>query len=150
MGEISGAGIALAGTLLGGLMAWWGQTRQARVQRQQAIVNRGLAALADLAAALADHRRAMWLREDLRLSGAPAEQVAAARSASHVTRSAVTAPQVSVAVLMPGLRDRADAAVRAAYALRGAPSLPEVNQLRDAAVDAVDAMVGAAARLLTT
>ncbi|MCE0446869.1 hypothetical protein LT493_26515 [Streptomyces tricolor] len=64
-------------------------------------------ALGELVAALGDHRRALWHREDLVLNGAGAEVVEAARAASHATRSAVTAPLVAVSVLEPALAEPA-------------------------------------------
>lgn len=44
--------------------------------------------MTDLVAALADHRRAMWLREEARLAGGDWRE---ARAASHATRAAITA-----------------------------------------------------------
>ncbi|QTZ90052.1 hypothetical protein [Streptomyces auratus] len=46
--------------------------------------------MTELVAALADHRRAMWLREEARPAGGDRHQ---ARAASHATRAAITAPR---------------------------------------------------------
>lgn len=52
----------------------------------------------DLSVALADHRRAMLVREEIRLAGGNWD---AARAESHLTRSAVTAPLLRVRLLLP-------------------------------------------------
>ncbi|MFD5734617.1 hypothetical protein ACFWIY_17545 [Streptomyces sioyaensis] len=45
--------------------------------------------MTELVAALADHRRAMWLREEARPAGGARRE---ARAASHATRAAITTP----------------------------------------------------------
>ncbi|GGZ99995.1 hypothetical protein GCM10010371_69100 [Streptomyces subrutilus] len=136
--------IAVAGTLLGSVTAFVLQQRSIRTDRAEVRAHEAraarLAALTALAAALADHRRAMWLREDLRLAG---DTVAyeAARAESHATRSALTTPLVALALLAPELSERAEAAASATYALRGAPDRQSLSSLRSAAITAADDLV---------
>lgn len=147
--EIAAAIVAVVGTLLGAVVVGVQQYCAARSQRRQVLRDRAMTALGDLSVALADHRRAMWMREDLRLSGAAPVEVAAAREASHVTRSAVTAPQVALALLLPQLRLDIDAAVRAAYEMRGAQTVEVLGSFRSEAVAAADALTASAARILS-
>ncbi|MET9698802.1 protein kilB [Streptomyces sp. NPDC006529] len=140
--------IAVFGTLLGSATSFVLQQRTVRVERTEARSHEGrrerLAAVTALVAALADHRRAMWLREDLRLAGA-ADAYEAARADSHTTRSALTAPLVTLELLAPELAEQAKAAATAVYALRGAPDHASLTALRSSAIDAADALVRQAA-----
>ncbi|WP_331489901.1 hypothetical protein [Streptomyces sp. Go40/10] len=95
--------IAVAGTLLGGAFTALLQSRRERAARAERRADALRVALGELVAALGDHRRALWHREDLRLNGAGPEAVQAARAATHATRSAVTTPLVTVSVLEPTL-----------------------------------------------
>lgn len=147
--EIAAAVVAVVGTVLGAGVVGVQQYFAVRAQRRQSLRDRALTTLSDLSTALADHRRAMWLREDLYLSGAAPAEVAAAREASHVTRSAVTAPQVALTVLLPQLRLDIDAAVRAAYDMRHAQSTEVLASQREKAVAAADALTATAARVLS-
>ncbi|KOG80992.1 MULTISPECIES: hypothetical protein [Streptomyces] len=147
--EIAVAAIAVVGTVLGAGVVGIQQYLMVRAQRRQALRDRAMAALAELSIALADHRRAMWVREDLRLSGAAAEKVAEAREASHVTRSALTAPQVALTMLLPALRLDIEAAVRAVYAMRGARSAEALASYRETAVSAAVALTATAAGVLS-
>ncbi|WP_030747425.1 hypothetical protein [Streptomyces sp. NRRL S-31] len=147
--EIAAAVVAVVGTVLGAGVVGVQQYYAARSQRRQTLRDRALTALSELSTALADHRRAMWVREDLRLSGAAPADVAAAREASHVTRSAVTAPQIALTVLLPQLRLDVTAAVRAAYDMRGAVSVEALASLRESAVAAADFLAASAAYLLS-
>ncbi|WP_260195687.1 protein kilB [Actinophytocola gossypii] len=141
--------IAVAGTLAGGLVPVLVQARTARRERREnrreARGTDVLAAVTALVSALADHRRAMWVLEDRRLSGADAQAVADARATSHVTRSAVTAPWTTVSILAPALADAARAAARATFAMHDAPTLVELETRRQAALDGSDRLVSAAA-----
>lgn len=114
--------IAVAGTLLGGLLAGVVQAWTGRVARREIRADdrrkEALAAVTALLAAVADHRRAMWTVGDLRLSGADEQVLREARAAAHATRSAITEPLATVVILAPTLADAAEAAVQAAYALR--------------------------------
>ncbi|MGW9436138.1 hypothetical protein [Streptomyces sp. NPDC055607] len=74
-----------------------------------------------LASALAAHRRAQFVREELRLAGADETHLEAARAELHATRAAIETPRVLVAILLPALAPAADAAAQASHALRGAP-----------------------------
>ncbi|WP_030811448.1 hypothetical protein [Streptomyces sp. NRRL S-337] len=144
--------IAVIGTLLGSVTAYVLQQRAARTERaearSEALRGRQLAAVADLVAALADHRRAMWVREDLALSGADTAACEKTRATSHETRSAITAPLLTVTLLAPALAESATYAAEATYALRGATDRAALDDLCAAAVAASDRLVtGAAAAL---
>ncbi|MFH8368873.1 protein kilB [Streptomyces sp. NPDC018031] len=143
--------IAVIGTLAGAVTAGLMQQRAARrdrVEAREAEQRRDrLNAVTALAAALADHRRAMWVREDLRLSEAPDAAYEAARAESHATRAAITAPLASVTVLAPELGPAADAAARATYALRAAPDAATLAARRTAAIEAAERLVAEAAAL---
>ncbi|MFJ4051776.1 plasmid transfer protein KilB [Streptomyces coelicoflavus] len=138
--------IAVIGTLAGTGLAGLLQHRTARTARTDSRRDAAVQAVAALAAALADHRRAMWVREDLRLTGASPEAYEAARADSHATRSAITAPLTTVSVLAPALAPAATAAAQAAYDLRAAADRAALTTDRDRALAAADGLVAAAAR----
>jgi hypothetical protein len=140
--------IAVAGTLLGGALAGLLQIRMERAARVDRRAEALRVALGELVAALGDHRRAMWHREELRLKGLKQETVEKARAASHATRSAVTAPLVAVSVLEPSLAEPARQAVQAAFALRDAPDQEVLAARREAAIAATDDLVAAAGRAM--
>ncbi|MGW0997766.1 protein kilB [Streptomyces sp. NPDC002520] len=140
--------IAVAGTLLGGALTGLIQFRGERAARAERRAQALRSALGELVAALGDHRRAMWHREDLRLRGASQEAVDAARAMSHVTRSAVTAPLVSVSVLEPSLAEVARKAALAAFDIRDAADLTDLAARREAAIAATDDLVDAAGRAM--
>ncbi|MFJ1879718.1 protein kilB [Streptomyces sp. NPDC088137] len=147
--EIAAAVVAVVGTVLGAGVVGVQQYYTVRAQHRQSLRDRAMTALGDLSVALADHRHKMWAREDLRLSGAAPAEVAEAREASHVTRSAITAPQVALTVLLPALRLDIDAAVRATYEMRHAANAEVLASSREQAVSAADALTAAAARVLS-
>ena len=141
--------IAVGGTLAGGLVGNFVQLRGARAERRE---NRGearrveaLRAVTDLVAALADHRRAMWEYEDAKLTGKPDQVVAESLVAQHGTRSAITVPMTTVAILAPGLADLAREAARSAYAMRDAGDLDVLEVRRAVALAASDRFVAVAA-----
>jgi hypothetical protein len=140
--------LGIIGTLVAGLGATLIQGRAARLERGETRTEADraaqLEAVVALTSAVADHLRAMWMREDLRLSRADAAAVAAAREASHVTRSALTAPLTRVRVLVPSLSGPAREAAQAAYNLRNAPDSGELAQLRETAVAARESFVESA------
>ncbi|GGY07250.1 protein kilB [Streptomyces minutiscleroticus] len=144
--------IAVVGTLLGGALTALFQSRSARTAyRADRAARRAddlRAALGALVAAIGDHRRSMWHREHLRLTGASDDDLVAARAASHATRSAVTAPLVSVAILEPDLAGAARHAAQSAFDMRDAADLNALVELRANAIAATDALVDAAGRLL--
>lgn len=140
--------IAVAGTLLGGLLAGLLQQRGEKAARAERRAESLRVALGELVAALGDHRRALWHREELRLTGADEEAQATARSVSQATRSALTAPLVSVSVLEPSLAPVARRAVMAAVELREVPDAAELAARREAAIAATDELVAAAGRAL--
>lgn len=134
--------IAVLGTLAGSAIALLGQRSQRRAADARAYRTEALAAVAELATALADHRRAMWVREDLRLRG---EDWGAARTESHATRSAVTAPLLRVQVLLPSIANVAQTAARATYSLRASDSETGLHARREHAITTTDSLVTAAA-----
>lgn len=101
--------------------------------------------MVDLSAALADHRRAMVVREEIRLAGG---DWSAARTESHATRSAVTAPLLRVRLLLPELADVAQHAVQAAYDMRAVDSTTAVQEARERAIATADDLVAAAGAAL--
>ncbi|WP_333771356.1 protein kilB [Streptomyces sp. IBSBF 2435] len=145
--------VAVAGTLLGGLLTALLQSRHSRETRRDERAERRAAdlraALGALVAAIGDHRRAMWHREHLRLTGAPQADCDSARAASRTTRSAVTAPLVAVSILEPDLATAARTAALAAFDMRGAADLGALTTQRQFAVTATDDLVAAAGRALS-
>ncbi|WP_030188139.1 hypothetical protein [Streptomyces violaceorubidus] len=137
----------LAGTLLTGTLAHLSQRAQRKADTTTARRTEALTAVTDLATALADHRRAMWVREDLRLHGEDWDQ---ARTESHTTRSAITAPLLRVQLLLPALAPTAQDAAHATYALRDGWETGETGlaSRRDHAITKTDDLVTAAGRLL--
>ncbi|MGW6290618.1 protein kilB [Streptomyces sp. NPDC055107] len=144
-----GSVIAVLGTLLGSVTAYMLQQRTARKDRAEVRgyeeLRDRIAAVTALTVALADHRRSMWVREDLRLSGASDADYQAARAASHNTRSALTAPLTTLAILAPDLAGVAQDAAGATYALRNTENRELLNFYRQAAIEAADELVRAAA-----
>jgi len=140
--------VAVLGTLAGTALAALMRNRADKAARDSEHRRAVVAAVADLVAALADHRRTMWVLEDTRLSGASNDICTQARADSHATRSAVSSPQVRVLVLAPELASVADAAVRATYALHDAPDTATLSHLRQASVDACDRLMHHAAEAL--
>ncbi|MDX3490609.1 protein kilB [Streptomyces sp. ID05-18] len=144
-----GSVIAVLGTLLGSVTAYMLQQRTARRDRAEVRGHEQrrdrIAAVTALTVALADHRRSMWVREDLRLSGASDADYQAARAASHNTRSALTAPLTTLAILAPDLAGVAQDAAGATYALRNTENRELLDFYRQAAIEAADELVRAAA-----
>jgi hypothetical protein len=143
--------IAVLGTLAGSLLTTLVQRHTVRADataahhRQEASEHRRavVAALRELVTALDAHRRAMWVREDARLSDAPADEYARLRAESHTTRAAISAPLVSLRILVPSVTEQAHAAAQAAFALRSAPDQATLNIRRTEALTAADALVEA-------
>ncbi|MFI9214265.1 protein kilB [Streptomyces sp. NPDC053253] len=146
--------LAVMGTLLGAIVAGAIQHRTTRASlseaRQEHRQDKELAAATAYASALAAHRRAMAVREGLRLDGAAPEAFAAARAESHATRSAIEGPKVTVSILMPSLTATAETAARATYALRDASDHKALDALRENAIAAADRFVAAAADHFST
>lgn len=146
--------LAVVGTLAGSLLTGLLQHRVARADRADAraeqLRQRRMDAVTALAVALADHRRAMWELMDAVLTGADAQRVVALRDETHRTRSAVTAPAVSLRLLIPdpAARAAADAAVQATYRMRDAASLDALQDARRVALGTHDDMVRAAGAYL--
>lgn len=142
--------ITMVATLSGCLLTGLVQARVAGTARRETRAadqrTEALTALVALLAAVADHRRALWVREDLRLSGADEPVIREARAATHATRSAITAPLATVSILLPELADRAEAAVQAAYAMRNTTDHAELEALRAASVAAEKQLRQAASR----
>ena len=103
--------------------------------------------VAGLSAALADHRRAMTVREEIRLAGGDWD---AARAESHATRSGVTAPLLRVRLLLPELADAAQRAVQAAYDIRTADTTTAgLQEARERALQVADDLIVATGAALT-
>ncbi|CQR59317.1 hypothetical protein (plasmid) [Streptomyces leeuwenhoekii] len=96
--------------------------RQVRATHGEVIRRDRLEAVAALACAASDHRRAMWMRGDAILKGASTERIEALRDESHMTRSAVTRPLVALRVLIEdqAVRTAADRMITLTYAIRDA------------------------------
>lgn len=145
--------IAAVSALLGVALSTILAHRQARTVRAETRTEQTrqdiLTATTTLAAALADHRRAMWVREDAALQGADPERLAQLRDASHATRSAITAPLTAIQILAPALGTAANRAATATYALRGATSRDQLDEARRQAITALDELTAAAHRELT-
>lgn len=139
--------IAVLGTLAGVAITSGYQARAARAARLETRRTEGLAAVEILAAALADHRRAMWVREDLRLRG---QDWSAARAESHTTRSAITAPLIRAQTLLPASAGPARAAAQAVYDLRNATDDTTLAGARENAIRTLDDFVTTAGAALTT
>ncbi|MER6702237.1 hypothetical protein ABT289_34300 [Streptomyces fimicarius] len=101
--------------------------------------------MADLSVALADHRRTMLVREEIRLA---CGDWSTARTESHLTRSAVTAPLLRVRLLLPEVAVAAQLAVQAAYDMRTADSPATLQEARERAIRAADDLVAAAGTAL--
>ncbi|MFF8732516.1 protein kilB [Streptomyces sp. NPDC015171] len=140
--------VAVAGTLLGSALTGLLQIRRERAARAERREEALRLALGDLVAALGDHRRALWHRADLVLSGASEDAVEAARAASHATRSAVTAPLVAVSVLEPSLAAPARTAALAAFGIRDAADHDDLAARRERAITATDELIAAAGRAM--
>ncbi|MEU5092122.1 protein kilB [Streptomyces sp. NPDC021356] len=136
--------IAVVGTLLGSVTMY---VLQQRGTDRTALRRDRLAAVTALTVALADHRRAMWVREDLRLTGTDSAGYEAARAESHATRSAITAPLTTLSILLPGLSRVAEDAATATYRLRGAESPEALNGAREAAITACERLTREASKL---
>jgi hypothetical protein len=136
--------VAVLGTLAGGGLTAAVQGRLARANRREARRADALAAVAQLAAALANHRRAMWVAEDRRLSGTSEQTVDEAQTETHETRAAIEVPLHTVAILVPVLAQPAEEATQATFAMRNAADPDTLTTLRQAAKDAHGRFVAAA------
>lgn len=145
--------IAVAGTLLGGLLAGVVQVWTARGTRQATVSDqrRGetVSAVTTLAVALADHRRATWVAERTRLVDADEQAQLGTRAAAHETWSAVTGPLVMVKVLAPQFAVATDAVTEAIYAMVDAPDQDTLEARRADARAAHDRLVQAASAFFT-
>jgi hypothetical protein len=105
--------VAVLGTLAGGGLTATVQGRLARANRREARRADALTAVTQLAAALANHRRATWVVEDHRLSEAPEQAVDKAQTTRHETRAAIEIPLHTVSILVPALAPPAEEATQA-------------------------------------
>ncbi|MEU8926986.1 protein kilB [Kitasatospora sp. NPDC048545] len=147
--ELAIALVGVVGTLAGTLTVTALQHRAARTERTERTDQERrrelVQAVTALVTALAAHRRAMWARERLRLTGADDAVYAEARSESHRTRADITAPLVTLAILAPVLAQAAQDAARATYALRGAADHTALDRARTEAAATSERLVAAAA-----
>lgn len=143
--------IAVIGTLSGalatGVLQHRATARKDREERRERRRNEAMDAVAALAEAISNHRRAMWVAMDARLADADPDTAASLRDAAHATRARVTAPAVRLHLLItdPEVRRLADAAVTSTYAIREADTAYDLDARRRAALDAHDAFVSSAA-----
>ncbi|MFJ3365828.1 hypothetical protein [Streptomyces anthocyanicus] len=147
--------LAVVGTLLGTAVAALSHDRSARraeaVQRRERARSETLNAVSVLAGAVSDHRRAMYLRSEAVLSGAPEERVERLRADSHHARSRVEQPLIALRLLVTdeAVRVAAHVMIVATFAMRRAgDSWEALSAARVNAVEAHDAFVDAAARHL--
>ncbi|MGW1848595.1 hypothetical protein [Streptomyces sp. NPDC001966] len=148
--------IAVLGTLLGAVVAGTFQQkaagRAATAAAAEQLRRERLDAVTELAAAGSDHRRAMRMRGEAKISGSVV-RFEELRAASHATRSAITRPLVAVQVLIPdpAVRSAAQAMVSATYRMRDAETSTEaLASAQTEARAAHDRFVDAAAAYLTT
>ncbi|MFJ5733937.1 protein kilB [Streptomyces microflavus] len=135
----------LAGSLATGMLAHFAQRAQrvaAEVSARRAGV---LEAVSALVSALADHRRAMAVRQQLRLDGG---DWSAVRTESHTTRSAISAPLLRLRLLEPALAATAQSAAQAVYAMREATTEAGLQEAREHAIRESDELVDAAGATL--
>ncbi|MER6684672.1 hypothetical protein [Streptomyces olivaceoviridis] len=147
--------LAIVGTLLGAAVAALLQDRSARrveaARRRERTRSEILDAVSRLARAASDHRRAMYLRGEAVLSGAPQESTELLRADSHDTRSQVAQPLTALRLLVTDqtVRAAANAMIVATFAMRRAGgSMEALSAARVKAVEAHDAFVDAAAQHL--
>ncbi|MGJ5899426.1 protein kilB [Streptomyces niveiscabiei] len=136
----------LAGSLLTGLLQYAVQRATRREDAAAISISDGLAAIEELVQALEDHRRAMWVREELRLADQDWSQ---AREESHRTRSAITGPLLRVQLLLPDLAPTAKAAAQAAYNMREADGPGVLDCARQVAALKSEELVEAAGRIIS-
>ena len=140
-----GSVIAVLGTLAGGVLMTWATARTARTARREtrrdAHRRDALDAVTALATAVANHRRAMVILEEIKLSGL---DTADAREEKNQTRAAITAPLFRVSVLVPTLTAAAEEAVHATYAIRNSPDEATLQALHEEAKAAADRLTEAA------
>lgn len=145
------AAAALAGSGITSWLSGRSADRAARIARREdrrdARQEHVAAAVTLLTAALADHRRAMFVLEDLRLRGGPPAAVEQALITTHETRSAVTTPLTTVVLLARPLAETARAAAKTCYAMRYSPDVDVLESRRAAALAASDHLVDQAAAL---
>lgn len=148
--------IAVGGTLAGsatvGVVQLLSARQKRRAERDMRREDRretrraeAVVAVVALAAAVSDHRRAMWQFEDAKLTDQSGETVTSLLAAQHDTRSAINAPMTTLALLAPDLADAAREAARATYAMRNAPNMDVLEARRALASAAHDEFVAAAA-----
>ncbi|MGW7415808.1 hypothetical protein [Streptomyces sp. NPDC054863] len=146
--------IAIAGTLLGAIVAGVIQRANATRNHQEAqavqLRRDKLTVVADLAAALAELRAAMWRRGEAVLAGASRERVEELEARVHETRAAVTRPLVALQILITdrAVQSAADNMAEATYRLRDAETTEELNTFRLGAARAHERFVTAAGAYL--
>lgn len=136
----------LAGSTLTGVLAHLTQRAQRVAADAASRRTDTLAAVTALVTALDAHRRAMWVREDLRLRG---EDWSEARAESHATRAAISGPLLRVQLLLPPLAPAAVAAARATYALRDVDTADDLRLARSVAITSAEDLISTAGVTLT-
>ncbi|MFG2630382.1 hypothetical protein [Streptomyces sp. NPDC048473] len=141
----------LLGTIVAGLFQHKSAGRAERAATAEQLRRDRLDAVTTLAAAGFDHRRALWMRGEARLRGEPEVRLEELRSASHITRSAITRPLVAVHILVtdPDVRASAQAMVVATNDMHDADtSIKALTAAQSTARTAHDTFVDAAAAYL--
>ena len=142
--------VGLGGTLVG----TWLTNRHSRHERAEARRDAAADAVAELVECLDGHRAVMWKMVGRRLASAagiiPKDAAAATtdREASHASRRAISRPMTNLCLRVPALAPHARAAARAAYAMRQASRMTDLERRRAAALRASEDLVDAAGRIL--
>jgi hypothetical protein len=146
--------IAVLGTLAGGSLTGYIQSRTARVQREdthrRTQQDNAVNAFAEFVAAVDKHRGVMWEAEKRRfpdqVDGTEprrlpngADEVDSPET--RASRADVSAPLHRFCLLVPALAEQARQLARATYAIRSCPTRKELDIRRQAAHDAMTEFV---------
>ncbi|MEV0847672.1 hypothetical protein AB0J21_17680 [Streptomyces sp. NPDC049954] len=144
--------LAVVGTLLGSLVTGTFQHlaggRAERAAAAEQLRRDRLEAVTALASAGSDHRRALLMRAEARLRDAGNEELERLRAESHITRSAITRPLVTLRLLVPDttVHNTAQAMVVATYDMVDAvTSTEDLTAAQETARAAHDRFIDAAA-----
>jgi hypothetical protein len=121
----------------------WSAVGEARADSRR---EESLSALVALVEACADHRQSMRVVGAHKLAHADPDVLEAAETQMRATRSALNGPLLRVQILMPGLADLADQAVKATFSMRDPSTDEQLEQRRLASLN-LNSQLVAAARL---
>lgn len=146
------AAFTLTAGLSGGFLTATMQNRQQRAARRDAErTDRrkdARVAVAKYAAAIDEHRKAMWLWRDRELTGVDQALVDEAFKDTHRTRGLITEPLAEARILMPEAKAEVERAKRTTYDMHYAKDADELQEKRAASVKAVEALLDKAADVL--